>query len=85
MTLWTIHPKEAAMADRRQHGVEWRGRGQEPTRGTRRDVTERGRDMGRSGDWRDEDRGLGRGYREEDRDRGRFGGGEPGDQPHRGT
>ncbi|PTL79308.1 BON domain-containing protein [Vitiosangium sp. GDMCC 1.1324] len=64
------------MADgRRRHGVDWQGRGQDPERGTRRDVTERGRDTGRTREFRDEDRGPGRGYREEDRDRDRFGGG----------
>jgi BON domain-containing protein len=63
------------MADRRRHGLERQGLGQDPERGTRRDVTERGRDMGRTRDTRGEDRGPGRGYREEDRDRGRFGGG----------
>lgn len=55
------------MADRRRHGIERQGLGQDAERGTRRDVT------------RGEDRGPGRGYREEDRDRGRFGGGwDPG-------
>lgn len=63
------------MADRRRHGMERQGLGQDPERGTRRDVSERGRDMGRTRDTRGEDRGPGRGYREEDRDRGRFGGG----------
>ena len=62
------------MADRRRHGIERRGVGQDPERGTRRDVPERGRDMGRTRDTRGEDRGPGRGYREEERDRGRFGG-----------
>lgn len=63
------------MADRRRHGIERQGLGQDPERGTRRDVTERGRDMGRMREFRGEDRGPGRGTREEDRDRGRFGGG----------
>lgn len=63
------------MADRRRHGIERQGEGQDAERGTRRDVPERGRDMGRTRDTRGEDRGPGRGYREEDRDRGRFGGG----------
>ncbi|HYO54932.1 BON domain-containing protein [Archangium sp.] len=60
------------MADRRRHGVEWQGRGQDPERGNRRDVTERGRDMGRVRGYSGEDRGPGCG-RDEDRGRGRSG------------
>lgn len=58
------------MADRRRSDVEWQGRGQDPERGNRRDVTERGRDMGRVRGYSGEDRGPGRG-RDEDRGRGR--------------
>ncbi|MCY1075482.1 BON domain-containing protein [Archangium lansingense] len=54
--------------------MEWQGRSQDPERSNRRDVTERGRDMGRVRGYSGEDRGTGRG-RDEYRGRSRAGGG----------
>ncbi|MFE8596211.1 BON domain-containing protein [Archangium violaceum] len=66
------------MADRRRSDVEWQGRAQEPERGNRRDLMERGRDMGRVRGYSGEDRGPGRG-RDEYRERSRSGRGGGGD------
>ncbi|WP_375771657.1 BON domain-containing protein [Archangium gephyra] len=63
------------MADRRRSDVEWQGRGQDPERGNRRDVTERGRDLERVRGYSGEDRGPGRGRDEGRRGRSSRGGG----------